>query len=219
MTTINNINTLHQRLKERLKEELPGLPAQQKMQPSFRYPPFKKLPDKSKVRQAGVVLMLYPDTEKEGQIYTALMKRVEDGYAHSGQISLPGGGKEEDDSDIIATAYRETHEEFGVPSTDFELIGKLSDMYIPVSNALVTPVIASLQHKPVFVPETKEVAQIIEVPIRLLRDKNIVKTKKIKRYSGLHLEAPYYDIYEHVVWGATAMILSEFVCILEEIGF
>ena len=193
-------------LQTELKKALPADQAQLKMSPPFRKSSihiFQK--KKIKARKAAVLILLYP---YQNETYFCLMKRTEDGYAHSGQISLPGGGIEKQDTNIVATALRETEEEFGVDRNVVQPIGQISELYIPVSNSLVFPVVAYTSQRPVFNPNPKEVAEIIEVPITYMLQSEIVKKKWIKTSSSFRMKVPYYDVFGHVVWGATAMMLS-----------
>ncbi len=212
-----HFTTFINKLQERLQEPLPGAAVQDKMQASLRYPNNWR-PKAKTAKKAGVLLLLYPHNTS---IYTALMQRTEDGYAHSGQISLPGGRYEEADDNLIQTALRETEEEFGVARHLPSIIGSLSELYITASNTLVLPSIASLTERPTFSPDPKEVAQIIEVDLQHLSDKNIISKKVITHKAGYYsVEAPFYNIHQqHTLWGATARMMSEFLHLIEEIGY
>ncbi len=208
-----NINTLKPLLQKRLGQKLPGDEVRRKMAPELRMPKNWNFGDMTKARVAGVLILIYP---KQNTTHIAYMQRPEDGYAHSGQISFPGGGREEQDRDILHTALREAEEEFGVPQNEVEVLGQLTTMYIPVSNSMVYPVVGYLPHQPQFIPDPKEVAEIIEVPLEYLRQESIIKAKKIQASSGFAIQAPYYDLYGKTLWGATAMMTSEFLVVLEE---
>ncbi|MGB1204268.1 MAG: NUDIX hydrolase [Chitinophagales bacterium] len=200
-------------LKKELQKTLPADKVRLKMSPPFRKASINVFyKNKENARKAAVLILLYPHQD---EIYFCLMKRTEDGYAHSGQISLPGGGVEAQDMDMIATALRETEEEFGIDRKLVQPIGQISELYIPVSNSLVFPVVAYISKRPVFIPNPKEVAQIIEVPVSYMFRADIVKKKWLQATSGFRMEVPYYDVFGHVVWGATAMMLSEFLAIVE----
>jgi len=201
-----------QHLQMRLQEPLPGDEVRRKMSPSLRIPGSWKPPDMEKASHAGVLIMLYPHLDT---VYTALMLRNTDGHAHSGQISLPGGKKESADEHLVATALRETREEFGINDDEVRVLGSLSRLYIPASNFWVLPTIGILNSRPQFRPDHREVAAIIEVPLPQLLNESIVKTKTLTNSGGISIEAPYYDIEGHVVWGATAMIISEFLYLLK----
>ncbi len=204
------IQIIQETLTKALQKPLPGLDAQLKMASFSRLQRLKvKVPENP--RLAAVLLLLYPN--ELGETHFVLMERTKGGV-HSKQISFPGGQVEEADTDREATALRETYEEVGVPSEDIQVIGRLSELFIPPSQFLVTPVVGYMNQRPQFVLESSEVASIIEVPLSLLREKSTVK-QKVLNVQGMEFEAPYYDIHGHVVWGATAMMLSEFIAIIE----
>lgn len=197
-------------IQKALKNGLPGPVAQAKMMnPIFRKPSMEHYfnpPENAK--KASVLILLYP---KETQWHFALMQRPYSPYAHSRQISLPGGQKEYNDINDAATALRETEEEFGIDKNKIELIGQLSQLYIPVSRFLVQPFIGTMNETPVFNPDKKEVEAIIEVPINRLLDPRTVDKKDISTANDYVLkDTPYFNLNSKVVWGATAMILSEF---------
>ncbi|MCM0041674.1 MAG: CoA pyrophosphatase [Algoriphagus sp.] len=166
-------------------------------------------------RKSGVLLLFYPDAST---IYFPLIKRPLYPGTHSGQVALPGGKVEERDPDVVFTALREAEEEIGIDSTKVEVIGSLTEIYIPVSNFLVSPIVGFLDHKPTFVPEKREVARIIPTALNHLIQPEIVKKKPLSLGGGKYLETPYFDIAGEVVWGATAMILSELIQVLKQKG-
>lgn len=165
-------------------------------------------------RQGAVLLLLYPHN---GRLYLPLMQRpVYEGH-HSGQISLPGGKQEPEDKDKIETALREAWEEIGVEPARVQLIGQLSELYIPPSNYQVLPVVGFCAERPDFVADPVEVAALIEISLDdLLHEKSIQQTYRTLE-GGIRMKIPYYGVDEHVVWGATAMILSEFLAIVRTI--
>ena len=164
-------------------------------------------------RKSGVLLLLYPDAST---IYFPLIKRPQYPGAHSGQVALPGGKVEDWDPDVIFTALREAEEEIGIDAGKVEVIGSLTELYIPVSNFLVSPIVGFLDHKPTFIPEQREVARIIPTALNHLVQPDIVKLTPISLGGGKYLETPYFDIAGEVVWGATAMILSELIQVLRQ---
>ncbi len=206
---------LFQRINHRLDQTLPGTEAHYRMAPPGR---FKK--DRSshykpnpKTRQGGVLILLYP---KEGELHFPLILRPENTGVHSGQMALPGGKLEPSDRDIIHTALRETQEEVGVPVEPFHVLGQLSQVYIPPSNFMVSPTIAALNSKPEFVPEPGEVDKVFEIKVNDLRDQNL-QVSKMMRFGNFQVEVPCFELENQIVWGATAMILNEFLAVLEEL--
>ncbi len=209
-----NFNHLIQDLQYRLQMPLPADEVRKIMAPELRQIKDFKMPNPDKAKKAGVMLMLYPHNDT---IYTTLMKRAEDGYTHGGQISFPGGRHEKTDENLIVTALRETEEEFGVAQHLIQVVGQLSDLYIPASNSLVSPSIGVLQQRPLFNPNPKEVDTIIEVTLPYMLNPNIIKQGQIKANRRIQLQAPYYDVHGHILWGATAMMMSEFLAIVKQI--
>jgi 8-oxo-dGTP pyrophosphatase MutT (NUDIX family) len=197
--------TLEQ-IRAALTRPLPGLAAQIKLAPEYRIASLKAEPP-ANARPAGVLILLYPHN---GAWYFPLMKRVEDGLVHSGQISLPGGSQEAGES-LRETALREASEEIGVTCDD--VIGELSTIYIPPSNFLVTPTVGCMDHRPEFRLDSREVAELIEAPLTMLFDPNVVR-REPWTLRGMQVDVPFYQIGPHKVWGATAMILSELSMVL-----
>jgi 8-oxo-dGTP pyrophosphatase MutT (NUDIX family) len=176
--------------------------AQRRMMPIVRLP--QAFVTDAAPKHAAVLLLLY---EREGELHFVLMRRAEQTGVHSGQISLPGGRREADESPV-QTALRETHEELGVAPALVEVIGALSALYIPPSNFLVQPIVGRCAVQPCWQPKQDEVAEVIEVPLRLLFDDALKGAEETTRY-GLPFRILYYDLLGHKVWGATASILSE----------
>ena len=207
---------LQSQLKTRLGLALPGVAAQAKMAPPQRFPKNKAETPKpnNKTRIGCVLILLYPDENQ--RIHFPLIVRPEYEGVHSGQVALPGGKKEEDDADFIATALRETCEEIGVDVDRTKVLGKLSTLYIPPSNFLVYPVVAAITREPTFVPSPREVAELLTVDLMSLLGDAKREIKEVM-WKGKPIELPFYDIEDNMVWGATAMILGEFLAIIEEL--
>jgi len=193
-----------------LQKPLPGPAAQIKLAPEYRVESLRATPP-ADARAAGVLILLYPH---DGRWHFPLMKRVEDGLVHGGQISLPGGSQEAGES-LRETALREACEEIGAACAGVGVLGQLSTIYIPPSNFLVTPTVGYVTERPGFRCDPREVAELIEVPLRTLFDPDAVK-REPWTLRGVTVEVPFYQIGPHKVWGATAMILSEFSLLLAE---
>lgn len=159
---------------------------------------------------AAVLLLLYPD---DGELRMVFIKRNEYEGVHSGQISFPGGMKEQDDPDLQWTAIRETREETGVELSHDHLMGGLTTLYIPVSNFCVHPFVGWLDYTPVFSPDETEVQYLVCPTLRALLDPDNRKTGSFNR-SGTVMETPYFDVEGEMIWGATAMIFSEFMALI-----
>ena len=194
---------------------LPGTEAQFKMANAERRLNLKRysVPDNS--RRSAVLILLYESNKAIR--FPLIVRPVYDGV-HSGQIALPGGSFEEEDKDLQTTALRETEEETGIFSANVKVLGKLSDLYIPPSNFLVTPFVGVHKTKPEFIPHTREVARIVEMDLEKIMDEKLIREKNITLSNGLTILAPYFDLDGLVVWGATAMILSEFRSVVFEMG-
>jgi len=202
-----------QALKQRLEAPLPGPTAHQKMASSVRSTAGYRTSPNEKTRQSAVLLLLYP---YQGELFLPLILRPAYDGVHGGQVALPGGGYEKYDRTLIRTALREAQEEIGIKASDVRVLGQLTQIYIPPSNFQVQPVVGYLPYRPDFFPDIREVADIIEISLALLADKGIVGTKEMLVRNVL-IQAPYYGVDTHTVWGATAMILSEFLSVVEEI--
>ena len=200
-----------------LGKTLPGEASHLKMAPYKRANANTILESKTTPRIASTLLLLH---EKDTEINFTLIKRPNYNGVHGGQISFPGG-KLEDKETVKEAAIRETEEEVGVLKQDINILGELTQVYIPPSNFLISPFIGFLNEKPNYKPDNREVEKVIDVPISQLLDESLVKTKKIEmsKYgkNKLYIDAPYFELQQQVVWGATALILSEFKDILKKI--
>lgn len=191
-------------LKELLEGELPGKKAQNKMSPNVRFTG-KIIPNRDEIRESSVLILLYM---KDNQLHIPFTQRPKYNGAHSGQISLPGGKVEPQDKNLLETALRETHEEIGVTSENLQILGSLTPTYIPNSNFNVTPYIAYTKELPTFIPDSYEVEKIIEAPLNDLISPEALDIF-IRTINGHNIKAPYFNINNHQIWGATAMIISE----------
>lgn len=191
-----------------LSKELPGEKAQLKMAPGIR----DYFKPSTKSRKAGVLILLYPKNE---YIYIAFIKRTEYDGPHSGQISFPGGKSEKSDNNIIETALRESQEEIGIIPDKVKVIGQLTPLNIPVSNFIVYPLIGIYDQEPAFTADPKEVEKILEIKLKdLLNPANC--TRKEFNYGEIAFSAPIYCPSDITIWGATAMMLSEFLEIIKK---
>lgn len=199
-------------LKVGIEKPLPGEKAQMGMSPlpvdARRFS--RDIPTNH--RKGSVLILFYPN---EGQAFFPLIKRPEYEGIHSGQIAFPGGKMEAEDEDEIDTALREAWEEVAILPEQVKLIGKLSNLFIPASNFLVSPIIGYSESKPVFFPEEREVARIIEASVSALYEPKIRKRKNLVISESFSLDTPYFEVDKEMVWGATAMILNELLQLLE----
>ncbi|MEM6265401.1 MAG: CoA pyrophosphatase [Bacteroidota bacterium] len=209
-----NLEWIH-RLEVRLGQELPGLSAQLEMAPPARGKGALATPPTA--RTSAVLALMYP-LEQEMQM--VFMRRAEDGRTHGGQISFAGGKTEEEDETPVHTALREAEEELGISQQEVKILGQLTELYIPVSNFLVYPSVGFLPERPTFNPDPVEVAGVIETPLSDFlkaenrRLSNIAISNNMGRFN---IEAPAFEVGGHTIWGATAMMLSELVAIVQEL--
>lgn len=200
-----NFDSLIGKLKIRLMAELPGSTSHELLRakpigqllPKFEH----KLPPKL----GSVLVLLY---EENGIIKFPLIKRPTYTGAHSGQVSFPGG-KVELDEDVFQAALREAEEEIGVNKNDIQIIGRLSDFNVLPSNFLVTPVVASIDYVPQFIPDAHEVARVIQADLSELVHDDAIRESEILAAGLYRMIAPHFFIEEEIVWGATAMMLNE----------
>ncbi|WP_297335631.1 CoA pyrophosphatase [Algoriphagus sp.] len=163
-------------------------------------------------RRSAVLVMLYPQGENA---FFPLIKRPEYRGAHSGQIAFPGGKMEITDPDIFFTALREAEEEVAINPDKVTILGRLTDLYIPTSNFLVTPVLGFSQEVPDFIPERREVQRILPTSLKSLFEEPTRQRTQLKLNPSITLDTPFFEIDREMVWGATAMILSEFIELLK----
>lgn len=205
-----NFNLFTQEISSRLQQSPTHMPAID--EPFSNVNRLEALTQNPTPRLGAVMMLIY---NKNSIPYIILIERQEYKGVHSGQIALPGGAKDIRDDNLEITALRELKEEIGIGKNVY-VIGKLSQVYIPVSTFLVTPYIGITSENPTFVKDDYEVKQIIEVPISHLFDDGIVKKGNIPiKQGGMRIDVPYFDIYNHRVWGATAIILNEFKILMK----
>ncbi len=196
-----------------LSRPLPGIKAQVIMSSMKRVHELLGTTSTEKAKPSSVLLLLYPVGE---EVFIVFIQRPDYGGVHSGQISFPGGKWEPEDMDLSSTALRESKEEVGIIPERVRILGKLSELYIPPSRYLVSPFVAYCSARPDFEKAPDEVKEIIEVNIRDLFRENAYQVTKHKIGLGIRIKAPAYVVDGHTIWGATAMILSEFKEMIKE---
>lgn len=201
-------------VEQELRNPLPGKKAQFEMAAIGR-PSYNAVP-RPDVRTASVMISLF---EKGNDWHTVVIQRkAVEGDRHSGQISFPGG-KRENQEPLPFTAIRESHEEIGTPIDSYRILGQLTELHIPVSNFMVHPFVGHLDHPGELIAQQEEVDAIYEIPIEILLTPETRKRKDIRVPEGFVLrDVPYFDIGGKVVWGATAMIISEFTSVLNGVA-
>ena len=186
---------------------LPGAAAHALMAPRPRseWPEDRATPQ---YRAAAGLLLAFPRNNESHLLLTVRSQHVR----HSGQVSMPGGVVEPGESNVRA-ALREAHEEVAFTDTDVRVMGELTFVDIPVSGFRLHPVVASLDRSPILRPSDTEVARILEVPLSALLDPAVVEWRPMMR-GRVPLIAPAFVIDDAVIWGATAMVLAEFLSLL-----
>lgn len=204
-------------LRHRLNGPLPGRAAQMKMASLRRLQelgPYPVPPPDARV--ACVLNLLHWN---DGAWRTVLIQRTENPRdRHGGQVSFPGGRWEEGDGQLANVALREAEEEVGVPAQAVEILGQLTDLYIPVSNFLVHPFVGILHGAPEFWPQPGEVESVLTPTIAVFQSEANRKTTDLTLHQGVILKSvPYFDVDGRIVWGATAMIMNEFLELMDKI--
>ena len=190
------------------KMELPGEAVQLKMAPVEQLRELRKeARNIGSARQAGVMALFYPTVDLQTNLILILRKTYKG--VHSAQVGFPGGKLERGDSSIQDAALRETEEEIGVPRNNISVIKKLTEIYIPPSNFFVQPFLGITPITPNFIPEEKEVEALIEVNLKSFMDNSCITTQILTTSYATDLEVPAFKLNDHIVWGATAMMLNE----------
>jgi 8-oxo-dGTP pyrophosphatase MutT (NUDIX family) len=192
-------------LEKRFKDPLPGNEAQVLMAPETRLSSKEYLEQFPQHKISSVLFLLFP---LDGKTNFVLIVRS-GGGVHSGQIALPGGKYEDTDMNYENTALRETEEEIGVNKNKIKLLGTLTDLFIPASKFRVYPHVGYIENRPEFVPHQLEVKGIIETDVEMFLEEKIIHKKNFITSYG-QLPAPYYLYQGYEIWGATAMLISEF---------
>ena len=197
-----NFSEFEKRIVKVKKMELPGEAIQFKMAPVERLKELKEQARlKQSARKAGVMALFYPSKANETHLILILRKTYKG--VHSAQVGFPGGKVEKE------AALRETEEEVGVPRKVITVLKQLTEIYIPPSNFFVQPFLGLTGNTPTFIPQDEEVEALIEVPLSLFMDDSTLITKKITTSYATNIDVPAFLLNDHVVWGATAMMLSE----------
>lgn len=202
------------RVRHALRGQLPGLAAHVRMAPRPR-DGWRPMAPPADARSAAALLLVFP---RDDRPHVALTLRSASLMHHGGQISLPGGRIEPDET-VEAAALREAHEEIGLVSSAVEVVGRLTPLHIPVSGFVLHPVVGAVGQTPRFDAAAHEVARVLEVPVDTLADPGHLRLRS-RMHEGRRYEIPYVPIEGEALWGATAMVLSEFLWALgTPVGF
>lgn len=186
--------------------KLGGQVSQFKMAPAIRKEFVNSNIAANNPRKAAVLALFYPDCNNHTNLLLTL--RANYNGVHSAQISLPGGKFESADNNLVNTALRETNEEVGISAKNIKIVKRMTETYIPPSNFLVHPFFGVMEEIPKF-NYNHEVRRIIEVKLLDLLDPKSVTSKNLNTSYMKNIDVPCFELNNYIVWGATAMILSE----------
>jgi 8-oxo-dGTP pyrophosphatase MutT (NUDIX family) len=200
------------RLSSKLREPLPGSEAHRKLSPVTRRQ-YTNKQDLSKAKPSSVLALFFYQNKS---IRLVFIQRPLYNGVHSGQIAFPGGGFEPDDKSAVDTALRETHEEIGIFPDQINVIGKLSNLYIPPSNFLVHPFIGYIETVPEFYPDPREVHEVFSLDIDELINEECLQEREVHG-RDYRVKVPCFYLESRLIWGATSMMLSELLEIIRQI--
>lgn len=212
MADVLTLQTLEQELRERLAGTLPGIDAQMRFAPNPVRPGWRAGEFPESARPAAALLLLYPS---ETGVAVPLTIRSRSLARHAGQISLPGGATDAGET-LAQAALREASEEIGVDPSAVRVLGTLTPVHVLVSGFTLHPIVGVADERPSFIAAEHEVEEILEVSLDHLRDASRIR-RGTRMREGMAVEYPYFDLLGHQVWGATAMVLGEFICLLQEL--
>ncbi|UMB61583.1 CoA pyrophosphatase [Lutibacter sp. A80] len=201
-----NFLILKKHIKQLSNAETGGLKAQFKLAPDIRKEFSEEKIKASNPRKAGVLAIFYPDTK--GELHILLTLRASYKGVHSAQISFPGGKLDPKDSSLQHTALREAKEEVGIAEKDITIFKKMTEVYIPPSNFIVTPFLSYLDYTPKFT-KNYEVEALIEVKLSDLLSDSAVSSTILSTSYAKEINVPCFKLNNYIVWGATAMMLNE----------
>ena len=203
------LQELERTLRVKLAETLPGVEAQMRFAPAPARTGWKAGVFPEDARVAAALLLVYQGADGPA---VPLTVRASGLARHAGQISLPGGAADPGET-LAETALREASEEIGVDPSSVTVLGELTPVHVLVSGFTLHPVVGVTHARPAFQAAPGEVDEILEVSLEHLRDASRIRQGTRLR-EGIAIEYPYFDLLGHQVWGATAMVLGEFICLI-----
>jgi len=200
-------------IKQKLQLPLPGIPSHLKMAPPHRAHDIVNHNDNASNAKKSAVLILF--FHEEDELKMIVIRRSVYVGIHSGQIAFPGGRYEEEDKEVRTTALREIREEIGISEDKIEILGRLSDIYVPPSNFMISVFVGYLAEKPIYQIDKREVDEVIEIPFSEFFNHDTIKEKSFFVNSIKATDnAPYFDVTNAEIWGASAMVISELLDVL-----
>lgn len=199
---------LHENLRTCFNSHLPGMSSHLEMAPFYRREEMQKLSQQPHAMKSSVLVLFYL---KENNYHIVFIRRPRYDGVHSGQIALPGGRWESTDKSLYHTAIRESREEIGIDPALVNYYGKLTDLFIPPSNYIVSPFVGIYNATGRFTPDPLEVAEIIEIPFAFFLDPRSIKQATIELTNGMIIDTPCFDFRGNIIWGATAMMINELI--------
>lgn len=189
--------------------QLPGKESHLKMAPSHRSEELKDALEGGYNPRLSAVMALF--FEKEEQLYLVLIRRSDYVGIHAGQIAFPGGRWEESDRNFEHTALRELEEEIGIKPERVEVLGNLTEIYVPPSNFLIKTFVGYHEGRPSYFPDVREVKEVLEIPMKELMREELIAVDYFTAFGKTEpSEAPCYKISESIkIWGASAMVIAE----------
>ena len=211
-----NFETFLKSLSKIEQISLPGVASQLKMSPTFRLELMEQQREAmANSRKAAVTALFYPDEKQVTKLILILRKTYKG--VHSAQVGFPGGRLEDSDESLMHAALRETWEEVGVPMEDIQILKPMTEMYIPPSNFTVYPFLGITHKTPQFIKQDEEVEDLIEVLLTDFVDNKAISSVNVMTSFEKEMEVPAFILNGHIVWGATAMMLSEIKDLLKTV--
>lgn len=201
------------KLELRMQSDLPGFESHLKMAPIFKGTKFRNFNPSANARNSAVLILLMPLEDSFEILFTLRSEKLN---SHSGQISFPGGRQDKGES-FVETALRETREEVGIHPDKIKVLGSLSQLFVPPSNSVITPIVGIADKIDNYTLSENEVQEVFTVDYNKFVTDDFF-AKEIRNMNGLDVEVPYWNVHSKTkLWGATAIILQEFIDIIEEL--
>ncbi|MFW6226501.1 MAG: NUDIX hydrolase [Bacteroidota bacterium] len=178
------------------------------MAPTYRLNDLLNTDNHLRAVKSSIMILFF---EKSGDYYIPFIKRPLYDGVHSGQIAFPGGRWESTDKSMYHTALRETREEIGIKPEKVRFAGKLTDLYIPPSNYIVSPFVGIYHSTDTFIADPSEVAEIIEIPFSFFLQPDVRQEAQLTLRDGRKITTPAFRFNNEIIWGATAMIMNELI--------